>query len=109
VVEADEQLGTASRRTRTIALAAHPSIMPWSLEFWMECLEGHRRRRATPCGFRAAAEDTHEGRRLITEGITPRGVMIDGERLGELMIAYGVGIETTDTYVVSEVDEDFFE
>lgn len=35
-------------------------------------------------------------------------VLIDGERLAELMIRFGVGVTTRQTFAVQEVDEDFF-
>jgi restriction system protein len=37
-----------------------------------------------------------------------RIVLIDGERLAALMIRYGVGVTTRDTFAVQEIDEDFF-
>ncbi len=41
--------------------------------------------------------------------IGTRIVLIDGVRLAELMIAYGVGVQTKQTYQVVELDEDYFE
>jgi restriction system protein len=41
--------------------------------------------------------------------IGTRVVLIDGPRLAELMITYGVGVQARDTYRVVEVDEDYFE
>lgn len=38
-----------------------------------------------------------------------RIVLIDGSRLVELMIKYGVGVQVRRTYNIVEVDEDFFE
>ena len=38
----------------------------------------------------------------------PNIVLIDGERLAELMIRFGVGVITRDTFAVQEIDEDFF-
>jgi len=35
-------------------------------------------------------------------------VLIDGERLAELMIRFGVGVTTRETFPVQEIDEDFF-
>jgi len=43
------------------------------------------------------------------EGVKPRVILIDGARLGSLMIQYGVGVQAKETYVMVEVDEDFFE
>ena len=38
-----------------------------------------------------------------------RLILIDGNRLTDLMIRYGVGVQIKDTFHVVEVDEDFFE
>lgn len=38
-----------------------------------------------------------------------RLILIDGDRLTDLMIRYGVGVQISDTFHVVEVDEDFFE
>jgi len=37
-----------------------------------------------------------------------RVVLIDGERLAELMMRHGVGVTTRETFAIQEVDEDFF-
>jgi restriction system protein len=42
-------------------------------------------------------------------GINPRVILIDGARLGTLMIQYGVGVQETRNVRLVEVDEDFFE
>lgn len=39
---------------------------------------------------------------------TPTWEQIDGRRLTELMIEYGVGVQVERTYRVVEIDEDFF-
>ncbi len=41
--------------------------------------------------------------------IQSRVALIDGARLAELMIRYGVGVQVTDTFSIVEVDEDYFE
>lgn len=38
-----------------------------------------------------------------------RLILIDGERLSQLMIRFGVGVQVKDTFQVVEIDEDFFE
>ena len=38
-----------------------------------------------------------------------RLILIDGARLTELMIRFGVGVQVKDTFHVVEIDEDFFE
>lgn len=42
------------------------------------------------------------------ENVPTRIILIDGKRLTELMIEYGVGVQVERTYRVVEVDEDFF-
>jgi restriction system protein len=49
-----------------------------------------------------------EGAVAYTHTIPTRVVLIDGERLANLMIQYGVGVQTTDSHHVVEVDEDLF-
>lgn len=41
--------------------------------------------------------------------IGTRVILIDGARLADLMITYGIGVQTTNTYTVVELDEDYFE
>jgi restriction system protein len=36
-------------------------------------------------------------------------ILIDGHKLVDLMYQFGVGVQTTNTYDMKEVDEDFFE
>ena len=36
-------------------------------------------------------------------------VMLDGRKLVDLMYQFGVGVQTTNTYEMKQVDEDFFE
>ncbi len=40
--------------------------------------------------------------------VPARMILIDGRRLAELMIEYGVGVQVQRTYRVVEIDEDFF-
>ncbi|CAM4059303.1 hypothetical protein TSST111916_20195 [Tsukamurella strandjordii] len=41
--------------------------------------------------------------------VPTRIILIDGSRLSDLMIRYGVGVQIKQTLHVVEVDEDFFE
>lgn len=43
------------------------------------------------------------------ENIDPKVVLIDGRRLAELMIDFGVGVNTSATYDVKRVDSDYFD
>lgn len=49
------------------------------------------------------------GAREYARAIPTRIILIDGDRLADLMIKYRVGIQVKQTYEVVEVDEDFFE
>ncbi len=51
---------------------------------------------------------THHARDYANQ-IATRIVLIDGNRLVNLMITYRVGVQVKDTYHVVEIDEDFFE
>ncbi|MFT0846887.1 restriction endonuclease [Actinomycetaceae bacterium L2_0104] len=48
------------------------------------------------------------GARAYAEGVPLRIVLIDGKRLSDLMIRYGVGVQIRETYSIVEIDEDFF-
>lgn len=41
-------------------------------------------------------------------GVSPRVILVDGERLAALMIDHNVGVSDRETYVVKRVDNDYF-
>jgi restriction system protein len=41
--------------------------------------------------------------------VPARIVLIDGQRLGELMVSYSCGVRDAETIVIKEIDEDFFD
>lgn len=49
------------------------------------------------------------GAREYAQSIGTRVILIDGKRLAELMIRYGVAVQARQTFTVVEVDEDYFE
>jgi len=49
-----------------------------------------------------------EGARNYAEAVPTRIILIDGSRLARLMIRYGVGVQTYETFKAIEIDEDFF-
>jgi restriction system protein len=51
---------------------------------------------------------TKDARQFSVAIPTPRLVLIDGAQLADLMIRYGVGVSTAETYVIKRVDSDFF-
>jgi restriction system protein len=42
------------------------------------------------------------------DGVQPRVILVDGERLAELMIDHNVGVSDRETYAVKRVDSDYF-
>ncbi|NLA65826.1 MAG: restriction endonuclease [Leucobacter sp.] len=49
-----------------------------------------------------------DGAKTYAQNIPTRIILIDGKRLTDLMIRYGVGVQVKETYKVVEIDEDFF-
>ncbi len=49
-----------------------------------------------------------EGAVQYAQSVPQRIILIDGGRLTDLMIRYGVGVQVRETYHVVEIDEDFF-
>jgi len=49
-----------------------------------------------------------QGAREYVASSPTRIVLIDGQRLTDLMIKFGVGVQVSDTYMIVEIDEDFF-
>lgn len=43
------------------------------------------------------------------EAVTQKVVLIDGERLGELMIEYDIGVSRDQAFVLKKIDSDYFE
>ena len=41
--------------------------------------------------------------------VNARLILIDGERLGDLMVAYNIGVQEDEAFVLKEIDEDYFE
>lgn len=50
-----------------------------------------------------------DGAREYTERIPNRIVLIDGQRLAQLMVQHDIGVEVRDTFVLKRIDEDFFD
>lgn len=49
-----------------------------------------------------------DGAEDYARSIPTRVILVDGEKLASLMIQHGVGVQTTETFSVVEIDEDFF-
>ncbi len=50
-----------------------------------------------------------KGARDFAVSVTPRIVLVDGNRLARLMLTHGIGVQEAQVFRVVEVDEDFFE
>jgi restriction system protein len=74
------------------------------IQKFVGALHGHRARKGvfiTTSGFTSEAID-------YAKGVETRVVLIDGQRLSELMIDFGVGVSIVATYEIKKIDEDFF-
>lgn len=47
--------------------------------------------------------------RSYVDNIDPKVVLIDGQRLSELMIEFGIGVTPAESYQVNRLDQDYFE
>ncbi len=75
------------------------------LQAFVGALTGKRARKGifiTTSSFSKTAEE-------YVDSIEPRIVLIDGRRLVDYMIDFGVGVSTTTGYEIKRVDSDFFE
>ena len=46
---------------------------------------------------------------FYAKAVIQKVVLIDGERLGELMIEYDIGVSKDQTFVLKKIDSDYFE
>ena len=67
-------------------------------------MDGFRARKGVLITTASFSKDAHE---FVTR-IERKIVLIDGIRLAELMIDYGIGVETAQTYVIKKLDSDYF-
>jgi restriction system protein len=65
-------------------------------------------RGATKGVFITTSDFSVPARQFVTRTLQQRIVLIDGERLAELMIEHGLGISIVATYQIKRIDSDFF-
>lgn len=82
---------------------AQPVSRP-EIQKFAGALQGHRARKGV---FITTSSFSKEAREYV-ERIDSKIVLIDGERLAELMFEHNVGVSTVATYWVKKVDSDFF-
>ncbi len=63
--------------------------------------------RATKGIIFTASDFSNEAREYAAT-VSPRVILVDGERLAELMIDHDVGVSVRETYAVKRVDSDYF-
>jgi restriction endonuclease Mrr len=64
---------------------------------------------ASPCAWGLPSEETREALDFVDRIEGKKVVLIDGERLAELMIDHNVGVTTSKVYELREVSNDFFD
>lgn len=47
--------------------------------------------------------------RVYADRVPARLVLIDGVQLSEYLLSHGVGVQPVETFVLNQIDEDFFE
>jgi restriction system protein len=68
-------------------------------------LQGHRARK----GVMITTSDFTADAKAYAENLSTRIVLIDGVRLAEMMIDHNVGVSAEATYIVKQIDSDYFE
>ena len=63
----------------------------------------------TTKGVFVTTADFTKAARAYVEKSSKRIVLIDGRELARLMVQYGIGVRTRDTYHLQRIDEDYFE
>lgn len=81
------------------------TVGPREVREFVGALEGHRARKGVFITTSTFTRDAYEFADRLTE---KRIVLIDGRRMAELMIDYGVGVTEVASYSVKKVDGDFF-
>jgi restriction system protein len=68
-------------------------------------LQGQRARK----GVMITTSDYTNDARAYVASLSTRIVLINGERLAEMMIDHNVGVSTEQTYAIKKLDSDYFE
>lgn len=74
------------------------------VQAFIGALQGARASR----GVIVTASNFSSDARTYADSVSPRVVLIDGARLAELMIDYGVGVSSREIYKLKRVDTDYF-
>ena len=74
------------------------------IQGFVGALQGARAARGVIVTASTFSQDAHD----YASSVSPRVVLIDGDRLAELMIDHNVGVSTRETYEVKRIDSDYF-
>jgi restriction system protein len=74
------------------------------VQAFVGALQGARASKGIIFTASAFSSDAHE----YASSVSPRVILIDGERLAALMIDHNVGVSDRETYAVKRVDRDYF-
>lgn len=74
------------------------------IQGFVGALQGQRARKGVFITTSSFSESAVE----YASRIDSRVILIDGKQLADLMIDYGVGVSTVDTYAVKKLDLDYF-
>ncbi len=100
-----DALGLARIYVQAKRYAADNLIGRPTIQGFVGALQGHQSTQGifiTTSSFSREAAD-------YAARVSASVILIDGERLAELMIAYGVGVQVVKTFVAVEVDDNYFE
>ena len=59
--------------------------------------------------FITTSSFSNEAKEYANKNISQRIILIDGQELGKLMVRYGIGVQSKNSYQVVDIDEDFFD
>ena len=59
--------------------------------------------------FITTSSFSSDAKEYANKNISQRIVLIDGQELGKLMVRYGIGVQSKNSYQVVDIDEDFFD
>jgi len=59
--------------------------------------------------FITTSSFSSDAKEYANKNISQRIILIDGKELGKLMVRYGIGVQSRNSYQVVDIDEDFFD
>lgn len=100
-----DALGLARIYVQAKRYAAENVVGRPQVQGFVGALHGHQASQGVFITTSSFTRDAVEYARSVNASV----ILIDGDRLADLMTKYGVGVQTVETYTVIEIDEDYFE